>query len=190
MPLTPLHLARIVELAISSFGSIDAVVNNAAICQFLDYAAVTKRQLDKHMDINFSAPFMMGQAITERMVAQGKGGAVVSIASVTASFGSRQLTHYAATKAAILGMTASCAVSMGQYGIRFNTVSPGTIETAMNKSDLAGPKREAMESRVPLGRLGTPDDIAKPVVFLLSDMARYISGQNLIVDGASTLNYQ
>ncbi|KAI7152455.1 hypothetical protein KC349_g8980 [Hortaea werneckii] len=181
---------RIVELAISSFGSIDAVVNNAAICQFLDYAAVTKRQLDKHMNINFSAPFMMGQAITERMVAQGKGGAVVSIASVTASFGSRQLTHYAATKAAILGMTASCAVSMGQYGIRFNTVSPGTIETAMNKHDLAGPKREAMESRVPLGRLGTPEDIAKPVVFLLSDMARYISGQNLIVDGASTLNYQ
>lgn len=188
-PLTQ-YVGSLVELAVSSFGGIDAVVHNAAICQFVDYGAITRLQLDKHMDVNFSAPFLIGQYITDRMITQGRGGSVVSIASVTATFGSKQLTHYAATKAALLGMTASCATSFGQYGIRFNTVSPGTIETAMNKENLAGTKRAAMESRVPLGRLGRPDDIAKPVVFLLSDMAQYISGQNLIVDGASTLNYQ
>lgn len=115
---------------------------------------------------------------------------MVSIASISATFGSSQLTHYSPSKAAVLGMTYSCAVALGKHGIRFNALSPGTVETAMNRDDLAGPKRAIMEGKVPLGRLGTPQDIAMPVVFLMSDMARYVSGQNLLVDGAASVNYQ
>lgn len=142
------------------------------------------------MSVNFAAPFSISQAVVQQMITQGKGGAVVSIASITATFGSSQLTHYSPSKAAVLGMTFSCAVALGKHGIRFNALSPGTVETAMNRGDLAGPKRAIMEGRVPLGRLGTPQDIAMPAVFLMSDMARYVSGQNLLVDGAASVNYQ
>jgi L-rhamnose 1-dehydrogenase len=151
---------------------------------------VTSAELDRHMSINFKAPFAITQAIVKQMIEQGRGGSVVSVASITSLLGSSRLTHYSPTKAAILGMHASCAVALGPHGIRFNAVSPGTTETAINADDLKGPKRKYMESRVPLGRLGKPEDIARPIVFFLSDMASYVSGQNLIIDGASSINYQ
>ncbi|KAI1212066.1 uncharacterized protein F4807DRAFT_450663 [Annulohypoxylon truncatum] len=181
---------RLVDAAVSAFGEVNGLVNNAGICQFTDFDAVTKDQAEKHMAVNYHGTFGITQAVVRQMIRQGKGGSIVSIASVCATVGSAQLAHYSATKAAVLGMTVSCAVAMGRHGIRFNAVSPGTVETGMNKGDLVGSKREWMESRVPLGRLGVPQDIAKPVVFFISDMAEYVSGQNLIVDGASTVYYQ
>jgi len=180
----------IVDTAVSAFGELNAVVHNAGICQFIDFDAVTPQQRDSHMSINYGGPFAITQAVVQQMKRQGRGGSIVTIASITATMGSSQLTHYSPTKAALLGMTVSCAVALGKYGIRFNAVSPGTIETAMNKEDLSGPKRAEMEGRVPLGRLGRPEDIAKPVVFFASDLAQYVSGQNLIVDGAASVNYQ
>ena len=160
------------------------------MCQFENFSNVTPHQVKRHMDVNYGGQFSITQAVVQQMILQGKGGCVVSIASVTATMGSSRLAHYAATKAAVLGLNVSCAVEQGKHGIRFNCVSPGTVETAMNRQDLSGPKRTAMEERVPLGRLGVPDDIAKPVVFFLSDMAQYVSGQNLIVDGGASLFYQ
>lgn len=181
---------RIVEAAVSAFEKIDAVVHNAGIAQFADYEAVTAKQRDLHMAVNYSGPFAITQAVVSQMKVQGTGGSIVCIASVTATMGSSQLTHYASTKAAVLGWMTSAAAALGKHGIRFNAVSPGTIETAINKADLAGPKRVVMEDRVPLQRLGIPEDIAKPVVFFLSDLSQYITGQNLIVDGGATVNYQ
>jgi L-rhamnose 1-dehydrogenase len=179
-----------VNAAVSAFGEINSIVHNAGICQFVDFSAVTAEQIDRHMSVNFRGPFAITQAVVEQMKLQGRGGSVVSIASITATMGSSQLTHYASSKAAILGMSVSCAVALGRYGIRFNTISPGTIETSMNKADLSGLKRASMEGRVPLGRLGKPEDIAKPIVFFASDLSQYVSGQNLIVDGAASVNYQ
>lgn len=174
----------------TAFGEVNAIVHNAGIAQFTSFSTVSKTQLDKHMSVNFAGPFAINQAVSQQMIKQGKGGSVVSIASVCATVGSADLTHYSASKAALLGMTISCAVALGKHGIRFNAVSPGTIETALNRADLKGPKREFMTGRVPLGRLGVPTDIAGPVVFLLCDLSQYISGQNLIVDGASSVYYQ
>lgn len=165
-------------------------MNNAGICQFTDFMTVSSQQRDRHMAVNYGGPFSVTQDIVRQMTVQGTGGSIVNIASITATMGSSQLTHYSPTKAAILGMTVSCAVALGRYGIRFNAVSPGTTETAMNKGDLEGTKRAVMEERVPLGRLGKPEDIARPVVFFISDLAQYVSGQNLIVDGAASVNYQ
>lgn len=178
------------KAAVSAFGRVDGLVHNAGIAQFGEFADVSRAQLRKHIAVNAEGPFAISQAVAAQMIAQGQGGSVVSIASVTATVGSSQLTHYAASKAAVLGMTVSCAVSLGKHGIRFNAISPGTVTTSINEADLAGPKRALMESRVPLGRLGTPTDISQPVLFFLSDMSRYISGQNLIVDGAATAYYQ
>ncbi|KAJ4256914.1 hypothetical protein NW762_009010 [Fusarium torreyae] len=180
----------IVNAAVSNFGAIDGIVHNAGICQFQDFLDVTRPQIGSHMDVNFTGPFNISQAVVRQMIKQKSGGSIVCIASISATFGSERLTHYASSKAAILGLNASLAVAFGKEGIRFNCVSPGTIETSMNKVDLAGPKKLQMEGRVPLGRLGVPEDIAKPVVFFLSDMAQYISGQNLIIDGGSSVFYQ
>ena len=187
--LTP-STSRIVSAALRVFGQINILIQNAGIAQFAPYLSVTRAQMATHMAVNFTGPFHLSQAVVARMLAQGTGGAIVSIASVSATSGSSQLAHYAATKAAVLGLTASAAVALGRDGIRFNCVSPGTVETAMNREDLQGAKGGEMKARVPLGRLGVPEDIAGPVVFLSSDMARYVTGQNVVVDGGATLNYQ
>jgi L-rhamnose 1-dehydrogenase len=179
-----------VETALAQFGELNAIVHNAGIAQFTGFTTVSKTQLDRHIAVNFAGPFSINQAVVEQMIRQGKGGSVVSIASVCATVGSADLTHYSASKAALLGMNISCAVALGKYGIRFNAVSPGTVETAMNKKDLEGRKKILLTERVPLGRLGIPEDIAKPVIFFLSDLSQYVSGQNLIVDGGSSIYYQ
>lgn len=178
------------KAAVAGFGHIDGIVHNAGIAQFEDFANVTPAQAQRHMSVNYLGPYAITQAVVKQMIQQGTHGSVVSIASLCGTRGASRLGHYGATKSALLGMTYSCAVELGQHGIRFNAVSPGTIETAMNKEDLAGPKRAAMEARVPLRRLGVPADIANPVVFFLSDMASYVSGQNLVVDGGSAVYYQ
>lgn len=143
------------------------------------------------MTVNFSAAYMLTQAASKLMVVQGHGGSIVNIASITATLGSAQLTHYSPTKAALLGMTVSCSVALGPNGIRFNSVCPGTIETTMNIVDLNnGTKRADMASRVPLRWLGKPEDVAKAVVFFASELSQYVTGQSLLVDGGASINYQ
>jgi len=181
----------LVDNALQHHGKLDCLVNNAGICRFADFHTVSQKQLEQHMDVNFTAAYMFTQAATKQMVAQGHGGSVVFIASITAVLGSATLTHYSPTKAAILGMTVSCAVALGEHGIRLNSVSPGTIETTMNKAHLDADNRRAeMTAKVPLRRLGKPEDVAKAVVFFASDLSQYVTGQSLLVDGGASINYQ
>ena len=126
-----------------------------------------------------------------QMVKQGDGGAIVAISSISALVGGEMQTHYTPTKAGVHSLMQSCAVALGQYGIRCNSVLPGTIATDINKDDLSDPaKRTYMEGRIPLGRLGRPEDIASVVAFLASDMAGYMSGAALLVDGGAFANFQ
>jgi L-rhamnose 1-dehydrogenase len=179
------------QKAVNDHSRLDVLVNNAGICTFSTYANVTRELIDRHLNINFTAAFLLSQQATAQMRTQGTGGSIVNIASITATLGSAELTHYSATKAAILGMTVSCAVAAGPDGVRVNAVSPGTTETSMNQADLdKDGKRADMASRVPLRRLGKPGDIANAVVFFASDLSRYITGQNLLVDGGGGINYQ
>ncbi|OGM41057.1 hypothetical protein ABOM_010241 [Aspergillus bombycis] len=181
----------LISQTVSAFGRIDVLVNNAGICQFTPASSVTKPSLAKHMDVNFTAAYLLTQAATRQMIQQGRGGSVVSISSITARFGSSNLTHYGPTKAALIAMSKSYAVEFGKHGIRYNCVLPGTIQTAMNERDLAANgKREWMTRRVPLGRLGYPDDIARSVVFFASDLSAYVTGEQLLVDGGASVNYQ
>ncbi|KAL5333793.1 hypothetical protein BJX70DRAFT_405884 [Aspergillus crustosus] len=182
---------RLVSTTTSTFGRIDGLVNNAGICQFAPALSVTKTLLQRHIDVNFTAAYLLTLAATTQMVQQGTGGSIVSISSITAALGSSNLTHYAPTKAALLGMSKSMAVEFGKHGIRYNSVLPGTIETGMNTADLAaGGKKGVMEGRVPLGRLGRPDDIAGVVVFLVSELAGYVTGEGILVDGGAGGYYQ
>ncbi|KAI9931130.1 hypothetical protein ASPWEDRAFT_23006 [Aspergillus wentii DTO 134E9] len=183
--------SSVVSQTVSAFGRIDGLVNNAGICQFAPASSVTKPLLINHMNVNFMAAYLLTQAATQQMIRQGHGGSIVSISSITAKLGSSNLTHYAPTKAALLAMSASFAVEFGKHNIRYNCILPGTIQTAMNKKDLANNgKGEWMAGRVPLKRLGCPDDIARSVLFFASDLSAYVTGQQMIVDGGASINYQ
>jgi L-rhamnose 1-dehydrogenase len=188
LPKTP---TSIVSEAAKKLGRLDVLINNAGICTFSDFHEVTDALLEKHMAVNFTAAYRATQAATKQMIGQGTGGSVVSIASITAVRGSSALTHYAPTKAAILGMNVACASALGTHGIRFNSICPGTIETTMNKGhlDLNG-KREVMAAKAPLGRLGTPEDVAGAAVFFASDLSAYVTGQYLLVDGGASIHYE
>ena len=133
----------------------------------------------------------MVQAAANQMVKQGNGGSIIAVSSISALVGGGMQTHYTPTKAGVHSLMQSGAIALGPYGIRCNSLLPGTIETAINKEDLADvKKREYMAGRIPLGRLGEPDDMAGPAVFLASDLAKYVTGAALLVDGGAFVNLQ
>jgi L-rhamnose 1-dehydrogenase len=113
------------------------------------------------------------------------------MSSISALVGGGMQTHYTPTKAGVHSLMQSCAIVLGPHGIRCNSVLPGTIATDINKEDLEDPEKRAyFQKRIPLGRLGEPDDVAGCVVFLASDLARYVTGAALLVDGGLFVNLQ
>lgn len=143
------------------------------------------------MRVNLHGAYYMVQAAANQMVKQGDGGAIIAVSSISALVGGEYQTHYTPTKAGVLSLMQSTAIALGRHKIRCNAVLPGTIMTDINKGDLADPKKRAyMEGRIPLGRLGEPDDLAGPIMFLASDLARYVTGAALLVDGGMFVNLQ
>jgi L-rhamnose 1-dehydrogenase len=180
-----------VKAAVQEFGKIDVFVSNAGICPFHTFLDMPLETFERTLRVNLHGAFHMTQAAANQMKAQGNGGSIVAISSISALVGGEYQTHYTPTKAGVHSLMQSCAVALGRYGIRCNSVMPGTIETAINEEDLAqGDKREIMERRIPLGRLGQPDDVAGCVVFLASDLARYVTGAAVLVDGGMFVNLQ
>ena len=180
-----------VARAVEAFGKIDVFVNNAGICPFHAFLDMPVETFERTMRVNLHGAYFMVQAAANQMVKQGHGGAIIAVSSISALVGGEYQTHYTPTKAGLHSLMQSTAIALGRYGIRCNSVLPGTILTDINKDDLADAgKREYMEGRVPLGRLGQPDDIEGPIVFLASDLARYVTGASLLVDGGAFVNLQ
>ena len=187
----PESAAAFVERAVEALGRVDVFVSNAGICPFHAFLDMPVETLRRTMEVNLHGAYFMTQAAANQMVKQGQGGAIVAISSISALVGGEMQTHYTPTKAGVLSLMQSCALALGKHGIRCNSVLPGTIATDINQDDLADPKkREYMEARIPLGRLGRPEDIASVVAFLASDMAGYMSGAALLVDGGAFANFQ
>ncbi len=187
----PESAAGFVDAAVQAFGRVDGFVSNAGICPFHAFLDMPVETLRRTMEVNLHGAYFMTQAAANQMVKQGQGGSIVAISSISALVGGEMQTHYTPTKAGVHSLMQSCAVALGKHGIRCNSVLPGTIATDINKDDLADPKkREYMEGRIPLGRLGRPEDIASVVAFLASDMAGYMSGAALLVDGGAFANFQ
>ncbi len=177
--------------AVDAFGKVDVFVNNAGICPFHAFLDMPVETFERTMRVNLHGAYFMVQAAANQMVAQGRGGAIVAVSSISALVGGEYQTHYTPTKAGLHSLMQSTAIALGRYGIRCNSVLPGTILTDINKDDLAdADKRARMAARVPLGRLGEPDDLVGPVVFLASDLARYVTGASLLVDGGAFVNLQ
>ena len=180
-----------VQEAVRAFGRIDVFVSNAGICPFHAFLNMPRETLERTMRVNLHGAYYMVQAAANQMVAQGQGGAIIAVSSISALVGGEYQTHYTPTKAGVLSLMQSTAIALGRHGIRCNAVLPGTIQTDINKEDLSDlNKRTYMEKRIPLGRLGEPDDLAGPIIFLASDLARYVTGAALLVDGGMFVNLQ
>ena len=180
-----------VDAAVEAFGRVDVFVSNAGICPFHAFLDMPPETLKRTMEVNLHGAYFMTQAAANQMVKQGNGGSIVAVSSISALVGGEYQTHYTPTKAGVHSLMQSCAIALGKHGIRCNSVLPGTILTDINKDDLADPKkREYMEGRIPLGRLGQPEDLGGPVVFLASDLAKYVTGAALLVDGGAFVNLQ
>ena len=162
-------------------GRIDILVNNAGIARDQLMLRLKREDWDAVLATNLTAAFALTQAALKPMIRQ-RQGRIISISSIVGEAGNAGQANYAASKAGLIGFTKSVALEVASRGITANVVAPGLVETDMTR-ELAGKAREQWESRIPLRRLGTPDDIAAAVCFLASDEASYITGQVLAVNG-------
>ncbi|MGE7840217.1 3-oxoacyl-ACP reductase FabG [Lysinibacillus sp. NPDC093712] len=173
---------RLVTTVIAQAGRIDILVNNAGITRDAMLTKMTEDQFQQVLDVNLSGVFHCTQEVSPHMVAAGYGK-IINTSSVSGVYGNVGQTNYAATKAAIVGMTKTWAKELGRKGINVNAVAPGFTETDMVKK-MPETVLEKMRSIVPLQRLGTPRDIANAYLFLASEEASYVHGHTLHVDGA------
>jgi L-rhamnose 1-dehydrogenase len=182
---------ELVKRTVDAFGRVDVLASNAGICPFHAFLDMPASVYETTVAVNLNGAFYVTQAVANQMKAQRTGGSIVATSSISALVGGGMQTHYTPTKAGVHSLMQSCAIALGPYGIRCNSVMPGTIATDLNAEDLADDaKRAYMEKRIPLGRLGAPDDVAQCVVFLASDRARYVTGAALLVDGGLFVNLQ
>ncbi|QGG46741.1 3-oxoacyl-[acyl-carrier-protein] reductase [Heliorestis convoluta] len=175
------RVKEVVDEIKKEFGRIDILVNNAGITQDGWLAKMTPQQWQKVIDVNLTGVFNCTQAVASIMMEQGSG-VILSTSSIVGIHGNIGQTNYAATKAGVIGMTKSWAKELGRKGVRVNAVAPGFIVTDMT-AKVPEKVLTMMKEKTPIGRLGTPEDVAKAFVFLASDDADFISGVTLSVDG-------
>ena len=179
-----------VEKAVNEFGSLDVLVNNAGIEVNGSVSDLTAEAWDRQIAVNLRGVFLMSKYAIAKM--RGRGGAIVNISSVHAFVSYAGCAAYDATKAGLLGLTRAMALDHGVEGVRVNAICPGYIDTPLMDRwldfvpDRAGTLRQVL-SYHPLGRIGTPRDIAEAALFLASDTAAFISGASLVVDGAMSV---
>jgi 3-oxoacyl-[acyl-carrier protein] reductase len=167
------------------FGRIDVLVNNAGITQDARLQKMTLEQFDQVIDVNLRGVFHCAQAVSDTMVAQGSG-VILNASSVVGLYGNFGQTNYAATKFGVLGFTKTWSRELGPKGVRVNAVAPGFIKTHILDS-IPEKVLEDMKHRVPLHRLGTPEEIANVYSFLASDEASYVNGAVIEVSGGMTV---
>jgi len=170
---------RVVEETLSKFGRLDILVNNAGIIKDKALMMMDPSEWQEVIDTNLTGYFNMSKACIVTMMKEKRGN-IVNISSVAGVVGRPRQVNYSSAKAGIIGLTKSLAKEVGAYNIRVNAVAPGYIETDMTK-DLK--KKENLVKMIPSGRFGSPQEVAKAVLFLVSDNAGYITGQVIKVDG-------
>ncbi len=181
------EVEQLVKKTVDKFGRLDILVNNAGIAQFVPFLEMTEEDWDRTLDINLKGYFLCSQAAAKEMVKQEAGGVIVNIASVAmgqVGVGFPNLVHYCASKGGIVGMTEAMALELAPYNIRVNVVSPGAIDTPMVGSIKDDPKAlEESLSRIPMKRMGKPEEVSNLVLFLASDKSSYMTGSTVVIDG-------
>ena len=178
----PEQVQTAIDRIITSFGRIDALVNNAGVAVFKPLLETKIEEWKRVMDVNLTGPFLCSQACAPTMIKQG-GGCIVNITSISGLRASTLRVAYGTSKAGLMHLTKQQAAELGEVGIRVNAVSPGPVDTAMAKAVHSAAIRADYHDAIPLNRYGLEHEIADVVWFLCSDAASYITGQTLAVDG-------
>lgn len=173
---------NVINTIVKQWGKIDILVNNAGIAKDSLLLRMTEQQWDSVLNVNLKSAFNYIHAVTPHMIHQ-RSGSIISLSSVVAFTGNAGQANYAASKAGIVALTKSTAKELGSRGIRANCVAPGFIKTDMTAS-LPAKLVQEYEHMIPLHRFGTPEDVAKVVLFLASDLAGYVSGEIIHINGA------
>lgn len=184
------EIERMVRQVIDEFGKIDILVNNAGIAVLKPLIDFSEEEYDKILNINLKGYFLCSQAVAQIMM-KGKKGKIINIASVAGHIGLREHGPYTASKGGVIQLTKTLALELAPYSINVNAISPGPVETNMTKDLYSDPtvRRKILET-IPLQRIGIPSDIANAAVFLASELADYITGTTLIVDGGWLAGYR
>ena len=191
-------IAAMVHSARQRFGSIDTLFNNAALFDMAPLLESDERMYQRLFDVNVKGMFFVMQAVLKQMVDEAKTGSVINLASQAGRRGEALVAHYCASKAAVISYTQSAALAMAPHGIRVNAIAPGVVDTPMwghvdslfakYEGLQPGEKKKAVGLAVPLGRMGTPADVAGAAVFLASSESAYITAQTLNVDGGNVMS--
>ncbi|HEY1585604.1 MAG TPA: SDR family oxidoreductase, partial [Polyangia bacterium] len=177
----PQSVKSVVAAALSRAERIDVLVNNAGITRDASLIKTSDEAWDSVIAVNLSGTFYMTREVAPHMVGRGSG-AIVNASSIVGIYGNFGQSNYVATKSGVIGMTRVWARELGRKGVRVNCIAPGFIATDMT-AKMPEDVLEGMKKKTPLGRLGTPDDVARAYLFLASDEASFINGQVLGVDG-------
>ncbi len=177
----PSEVTAAVAYVIKKYGSIDVLVNNAGISELCFFDEISDDRWRAMIDTNLSGAFYVSREAARCMIAQ-KHGRIVNVGSMWGKVGASCEVHYSATKSGLRGMTMALAKELGPSGITVNCVEPGVIDTDMN-ARLTHEDIDALAADTPLGRIGTPCEVAELVLFLASDKASFITGQCIGIDG-------
>lgn len=178
----PAEVDRLVDIAVDRLGGLDIVINNAGVQPVQAMSELTLADWRAVFAGNVDTAFLVTKAAAKVMVERGSGGSIVAIGSIEGTVPAVGHAHYASAKAALLMHTKAAALEYGPAGIRVNAVSPGLISRPGLEQAWPSGVASWIE-HAPLGRLGTPEDVGDACVFLASDLSRFITGQNLVVDG-------
>ncbi|MDP6034364.1 MAG: 3-oxoacyl-[acyl-carrier-protein] reductase [Candidatus Marinimicrobia bacterium] len=179
------NFQKLIKDTADNYGSVDILVNNAGITRDTLIMRMSEDDWDTVIDINLKGAFNGIKAVTRTMMKQ-KSGRIINISSVVGLTGNAGQVNYAASKAGLIGLTKSAAKEIGSRGITVNCIAPGYIATDMT-DQLDDQAKDLLISQIPLGRIGSPDDIAATALFLASDEAGYITGQTFTVDGGMVM---
>lgn len=183
-------VSAMVDGVAAEIGAPRYLVANAGICPFADFFEIDEALWQRVHDVNLKGAFLCAQAVSKQLIKRQLTGRFVFVSSISAWVGGSRQVHYTPSKAGVSSLMRSLAVALAPHGISSNAVLPGVVATDLNRDDLTPEKVAYFEQRVPLGRVGEPEDIADVVAFLLSDAARYVNGAELLVDGGLFVNLQ
>ncbi len=179
-----IEVDRLVLAASGALDGIDVLLNNAGIAFMRPFLELEIERWDRMLDVNLRGQFLVAQRVARAMVARGRGGAIVNMASTNAIGGEVGYAHYDASKGGVAMLTRTMAIELAPHGIRVNALCPGKIATPLQDgAEDPSYVERFLDERVPLARSGTPDEVAAAYAFLASDDASYITGTLLVVDG-------